>query len=71
MLESLKGYRTVLFNLLMTVIMVLSLWKPGEAWPGAEAINSFLDSFEVAFAFLWGLGNMILRAVTDTPIFKK
>ena len=71
MLENLKGYRTVIFNLVMTVVMVFSLWKPGESWPGASEINSFLDSFEVAFAFLWGLGNIVLRAVTDTPIFKK
>ena len=69
-----KGYRTVVFNAIMTVTaMVAVLAGGGDASPAPspEAINAGLDYVEAAFAFIWGVGNMWLRGVSNTPIFSK
>lgn len=67
-----KGWRTVAFNALMTVVAVLAYSHAGDPseLPDANAINAALDAVEGFIPFVWGLGNVILRAVTDTPIFK-
>lgn len=71
MLEQLKGYRTIVFNLIMTIVMVLAMWSPGESWPTQPEVNAFLDSLEIVLTFVWGLGNIVLRAITNTPIFMR
>lgn len=71
MLEKLKGYRTILFNAIMTVLMFIQLWNPGAELPTGPEVTEGLIQVETALAFIWGLGNIILRAITNTPIFKK
>ena len=66
-----KGYRTIIFNAIMTLIMVMRLWKPDVEMPGELEINAGLDAIDAAITFVWGLGNLFLRTVTNTPIFKK
>lgn len=67
----LKGYKTIIFNVIMTVVMILSLWNPGSEVPDAATVGNTLDVLDAAIAAIWGLGNGLLRAVTTTPIFKK
>jgi hypothetical protein len=67
----LKGYKTAIFNAVMTVVMVLRLWNPDAELPDADTVSQGLDTIDAAIAAIWGTGNMILRAITDTPIFKK
>jgi len=66
----LKGYKTIIFNAIMTIIMVMNLWGQGGDLPDAESVSSALDAVDAALAAVWGIGNAILRAITDTPIFK-
>jgi len=66
-----KGYKTVAFNVIMTALMVISLWSPGSDLPDAGTINKLLGDLEGVITAVWGIGNVVLRAVTDTPIFKK
>lgn len=66
----LKGYRTLIFNGIMTIIMVLKMWKPETEVPGVEEIEGGIDAVEGAITFVWGLGNLILRAITNTSIGK-
>ena len=63
-----KGYRTIAFNVIMTVIVALRLWLPDTELPGEEEIEKGLDAVEAGLTFLWGIGNVVLRAITDTPI---
>ena len=58
-MSSLKGYRTVLFNVAMGVVTLLGL----HVAPGT--INAWLD----VIVPLTVVGNILLRAVTDTPMF--
>lgn len=67
----LKGYRTIIFNVIMTAFMLINVWSPNTELPSGPEVQGALDNLELAIAFFWGLGNIILRAVTDTPIFKK
>lgn len=69
----LKGYRTVVFNLIMSAIMIVSLWSPEAATqlPGIEEVNEALNKFEELIALVWGMGNVFLRAITNTALGKK
>jgi hypothetical protein len=65
-----KGWRTVAFNVIMTFVSVYAIKSPGANAPDASVINAALDNVEALIPFIWGIGNVILRAVTTTPIFK-
>lgn len=67
----LKGYRTIIFNLIMTAIMALSLWMPQQHFPDATVVNIFLDHLQEVAIAVWSAGNFILRFITTTPVFKK
>ena len=63
----LKGYRTIIFNILMPVLMAVSLWT-GEDVGGEGELNLMLDAVEEALVAVWAIGNMVLRAITNTRI---
>ena len=69
----LKGWRTIVFNAVMTLIMTLSLWSPEQAanLPGVEQVNELINESEKLIATIWGFGNVVLRAITNTPLGKK
>ena len=67
-MSKLKGWRTVTFNVIMTLIMTYMLFKPNADLPSANDVNGALTSVEAAITAVWGLGNVFLRAITDTPI---
>ncbi len=56
-----KGWKTILFNGLMLVIGLTG------ATVAPEQVNAVVEGFIV----IWTVGNVILRAVTSSPIFKK
>lgn len=68
-----KGYRTIAFNAIMTLLMLTRIWsygEPPEGLPSAADVERTLDLIDAALVAAWGLGNSVLRAVTDTPIFR-
>ena len=67
----LKGYKTIAFNVIMSLVTVIALFNQGAELPDAETVRGGLDAVDTAIAAVWGIGNIILRAVTDTPVFKK
>lgn len=67
----LKGYRTVIFNIIMTAVMTMKMWMPESDLPDADSINHAIDGLDAAITLIWGVGNILLRAVTNTPVFKK
>ncbi len=71
-MKKVKGWKTITFNIIMTATMILSLWSPEEASniPGADAVNEVLNEAEKLIATIWGMGNVVLRAVTTTPLGK-
>lgn len=67
----LKGYRTIIFNVVMTALMVLKMWKPEVEIPGEAEVGAGIDVIEAAIAFIWGIGNLFFRAITNTSVFNK
>lgn len=66
----LKGYRTIIFNLIMPGLMILStmgILGPGET-PDAETVNQFLDNLDEMLMAAWAIGNLILRKITTGPV---
>jgi len=69
----LKGYRTVLFNIVMAIVAMLqALGAFGDTKiPTSEDIGHAVDALDAVLVFFWGLGNIILRYYTTTQIGKK
>jgi hypothetical protein len=57
----LKGYRTILFNLLAAVIPVIELTELRAVVP---------DNYLPIYVLVLAMGNLYLRSVTTTPIGK-
>ena len=68
-----KGFKTIAFNVIMSAIMLTSMWNPESAsdLPDAAQVGGLMEQAEVWITAVWGIGNMWLRAVTSTVIFKK
>ena len=68
-----KGYKTIVFNVVMTLAMGISLWNPDAAGdlPDAAEVTGLINQAEAWITGVWAIGNTWLRAVTSTAIFKK
>ena len=68
-----KGYKTVIFNAIMSVVMLGSMWNQEAAseFPTAVEVTNLMDQAETWITAVWGIGNVALRAITSTAIFKK
>lgn len=56
-----KGYRTIAFNAIMLLVAVFGI---------SEVSPEMITSAVIAGANIWTLGNVILRAITNSPMFK-
>ena len=70
-MNALKGFKTIAFNLLMLVIMGARVINPEAELPDEATVEATVLSLNAGLTALWGIGNIILRAATDSPIFKK
>lgn len=70
-MDKLKGYKTVAFNVIMAILPIVAILNPDAQLPSGETISQNLDVIFGAYATLTATGNLILRAVTNSPIFKK
>lgn len=66
-----KGYKTLVFNGLMAIIAIVHALNTDASLPDATAVQSAVDQFSTWFDSALVIGNIILRAVTTTPILKK
>lgn len=68
-MAALKGYRTIVFNVIMLGFMLAAQqgWIGTEDSPTGEQVNSWLDNLEAVLTGLWGVGNIGLRLITNTP----
>lgn len=67
----LKGWRTVVFNLVMFLAALVSLASGVDV---TEDGTRLVDGFEMVIQggiAIWTIGNLWLRYITDSPIFSK
>lgn len=67
----LKGYRTTIFNVVMGLTMIASMVGGELVEIEVDQINATLDAIDAALIGIWTIGNLILRAITNSPIFKR
>lgn len=67
-----KGYRTIVFNAIMLVLMLAAQqgWIGADDSPTGEEVNAWLDSLDAVLTGAWGVGNIALRFVTNTSVGK-
>jgi len=63
-----KGYRTIIFNVVMMGGLLIKSFYPEAVTPDVEQVGEMLDLIETAWASIWGVGNMYFRAITNTKI---
>jgi len=66
-----KGWKTVSFNVIMAIIAAVYALNPDAEKPSPEQVQGGVDAVEVGFAAVMTVGNIILRAITTSPIFNK
>ena len=66
-----KGYKTVIFNVIMSAVMLISMWNPeaSSSLPDASQVSGLMEQAEAWITAVWAIGNVGLRAVTSTKIF--
>jgi hypothetical protein len=67
----LKGYRTVIFNVIMAGLLVVRGVFPEAELPDEAAVNTLIDGILGSIEAITIIGNLILRAFTTTPIGQK
>lgn len=71
MRETVKGYKTVVFNVLIGLVMVWKAVSPESELPTPELLNGLLDSLYASLDAILVVGNIVLRAVTNTAVGRK
>lgn len=66
-----KGYKTVIFNVLIGLLMVWKAVSPESELPTPELLNGLLDSLYASLEAILVVGNIVLRAVTNTAVGRK
>jgi hypothetical protein len=66
-----KGYRTFVFNIIVALVALVRVAYPEYIAPSDMEINEFLDQLDMAIMVVLWVGNLGLRFITNTPIFKK
>jgi len=66
-----KGYKTIVFNVIMAALAALRILAPESVLPSDVDVNAALDAVDAALAAVLVIGNLILRAFTSTKIGKK
>lgn len=66
-----KGYKTIVFNVLMTLGTLVAVWTGHDTKAEIEVLSENIEAILSAAVLVWGIGNAWLRAVTDSPIFRK
>jgi hypothetical protein len=59
--DRLKGFRTLLVNLLLAIMPIMEM---------SEVFDILPDNFEAPYAIMIALVNLYLRSITTTPLGK-
>ena len=70
MLDKIKGYKTLAFNIVMALLLVWRSVRPTDQIPDEATATSILDSLFNSLDALTVIGNIFLRFRTTTPIGK-
>jgi len=69
-MESLKGYRTVIFTIVAALAMIVTLITGTKTDGDVVVIQQGVDQILNGIVAVWTIGSLWLRYVTETPIFQ-
>lgn len=67
----LTGYKTYLFNGVMASIMIVRVVVPDAEVPSEGTVQGLVDNVDAMLVSLMVVGNLVLRAFTNGPVFWK
>jgi hypothetical protein len=70
-MDRFKGHKTVLFNVLAATAMIVTLITGTRTEDDLIILRQGVEHLIEAIVAIWTIGNLWLRAVTDTPIFQR
>jgi len=71
MLETVKGYKTIAFNVIVGLLLVWRAVRPADEIPSSEQVSALLDSLYASLDAILVVGNLVLRAMTNTALGRK
>lgn len=71
MRETVKGYKTIAFNVIVGLLLVWRAVRPADEIPSSEQVSALLDSLYASLDAILVVGNLVLRAVTNTAFGRK
>ena len=72
MLKSVKGYKTIIFNVVMGAVLIYNALVPDAPVPTQEEVGGIVDQvLDNLDALITVGGNLWLRFVTTSPVFTK
>lgn len=69
-MDKLKGYRTIVFNIIMAASTLMTIFFGVDVSDDATKLKEGIDLLLEGLTVVWGVGNVWLRAITNSPIFK-
>ena len=70
-MDSIKGFRTIAFNVSMTIGMLITVWTGIDTSEQVAQVQDGINSILTGIISVWLIGSVWLRVLTDSPIFKK
>lgn len=70
-MDNLKGWRTFIFNVLAATAMIVTLITGTRTEDDLIVMQQGVEHLIEAIVAIWTIGNIWLRAITDTPIFQR
>ena len=69
-MDKLKGYRTIVFNVIMAISMLMTIFFGVDVSGDATKLKEGIDMALQGLTTIWGIGSIWLRIITDSPIFR-
>ena len=70
-MDKIKGFRTIAFNAVMGIGMLLTITLGIDTSSEVAQVQANIDAILTGLVSLWLVGSILLRAITDSPIFTK
>ena len=67
----LQGYKTVIFNVVVGGLLIVRTLDPNASVPDEEQVTAVLDLLDKVLIAALPFGNLLLRYITRTSIFKQ
>jgi hypothetical protein len=66
-----KGYKTVIFNVIMFIATLVTLFTGVDVSKDAMVLQEGTMMVLIGLDVIWTIGGVWFRSITDTPIFSR